>query len=188
MGVSSVKRSFHRFRPWWALFGLLAIACLGCQSQEPTLRPGAAEFKKEVQGCIKTLSSALVEPLAQRNIPAINATLEKIEPQAIKLCRMCPFRIGVLNQDGYTLTVYPPKEDDLANFSSYEVVIQVLKHRKTATQRFFLQDGSQVYIICVPILRDDQVLGLLAVAVSADEAKQRWDMTAQDFLAIDFNR
>ena len=68
------------------------------------------------------------------------------------------------------------------------MVIQTLKSRRTSTQRFFLQDGSQVYIICVPILQDDKVLGILAVAVGAEEAKKRWDMTAEEFLAIDFNR
>ncbi len=171
-----------------ALCSLLALLVFGCQSQEPPLRPGAAEFKKEVKDCITTLQSSLIQPLSTRNIPAINETLEKVEPQAIKLCRMCPFRIGVLNQEGYTLTVYPPKEDAIGNFSNYDVVIQALKNRRTTTQRFFLQDGSQIYIICVPILQEEKVLGLLAVAVSAEEAKKRWDMTAEEFLAIDFNR
>ena len=171
-----------------ALCSLLALLFFGCQSQEPPLRPGAAEFKKEVKDCIGTLQTGLIQPLSGRNIPAINETLQKIEPQAIKLCRMCPFRIGVLNQEGYTLTVYPPKADALGNFSNYDVVIQALKNRRTTTQRFFLQDGTQIYIICVPILQEEKVLGLLAVAVSAEEAKKRWDMTAEEFLAIDFNR
>ena len=189
MKTSDCQRKAQRFRPWLALVSLLAaVAFLGCQSQESRLRPGAAEFKKEVQDCIAILKTALIEPLSKRDIPAINETLKKVEPEAIKLCRMCPFRIGVLNQEGYTLTVYPPKEDTIGNFSNYEVVIQALKNRRTATQRFFLQDGSQIYLICVPILQEDQVLGILALVVSAEEAKKRWDMTAPEFLAIDFNR
>jgi hypothetical protein len=189
METSDCQRRLPRCRPWMALISLLAaVAFLGCQSQESRLRPGAAEFKKEVQSCIATLRTALIEPLSKKNIPAINETLKKIEPEAIKLCRMCPFRIGVLNHEGYTLTVYPPKEDAIGNFSNYAVVIQALQSHRTASQRFFLQDGSQIYIICIPILKDDQVLGILALAVSAEEAKQRWDMTAQEFLAIDFNR
>ena len=189
MKTSNCQRKGPRFRAGLALISLLAaVAFLGCQSQEPPLRPGAAQFKKEVQDCIATLETALIEPLSKRDIPAINETLKKVEPEAIKLCRMCPFRIGVLNQEGYTLTVYPPKEDAIGNFSNYEVVIQALKSRRTATQRFFLQDGSQIYLICVPILQEDRVLGILALAVSAEEAKKRWDMTAQEFLVIDFNR
>ena len=188
MEINSFKTNLRRFRPWLAWFSLLAMLFFGCQSQEPPLRPGAAEFKKEVKNCIATLQTSLIEPLSKRNIPALNETLQKVEPQAIKLCRMCPFRIGVLNQEGYTLTVYPPKEGAADNFSNYEVVVQALKSRRTATQRFFMQDGSQLYIICVPLLKDDNVLGLLALAVNADEAKKRWDMTAEEFLAIDFNR
>jgi hypothetical protein len=179
--------NLFRFSSGLALMVLLAAAFFGCQSPAP-LRPGAAEFKKEVKDCIKTLHTSLLEPLAQRNIPALNETLKKVEPEAVKLCRMCPFRIGVLNQEGYTLTVYPPKEDAAGNFSNYEVVVQALKSRRIATQRFFLQDGAQLYIICVPLLKEDQVLGLLALAVSADEAKKRWDMSPEEFLAIDFNR
>jgi hypothetical protein len=182
------KWNFPRFWLWVALLSLLAAALCGCQAAEPPLRSGTAEFKKEVQACIVTLKTALVEPLAKRDIPALDDTLKQVEPQAIKLCRMCPFRIGVLNHEGYTLTVYPPKQDAIGNFSNYDVVIQTLKSRRTSTQRFFLQDGSQVYIICVPILQDDKVMGILAVAVSAEEAKKRWDMTAEEFLAIDFNR
>src|SRR4030042_4559079 len=189
METSNCQWKVRLCRPWLALISLLAaVAFLGCQSQKPPLRPGAAEFKKEVQDCIAILKTALIEPLSQRAIPAINETLKKVEPEAIKLCRMCPFRIGVLNQEGYTLTVYPPKKDAIGNFSNYEAVIQALKSRRTATQRCFLQDGSPIYLICVPILREDQVLGILALAVRAEEAKKRWDMTAQEFLAIDFNR
>lgn len=180
--------SLRRFSPWLALVALLVAAAWGCQSQEPPLRPGATEFKKEVLACIAKLKTDLVAPLEKRDIPALNDTLKEVEPQAIKLCRMCPFRIGILNHEGHTLTVYPPKQDALANFSNYEVVIQTLKSRRISTQRLFLQNGSQVYIICVPLLKDDQVLGILAVAVSAEDAKQRWDMTAEEFLAIDFNR
>jgi hypothetical protein len=188
MAAGTFKWNFPRFWLWAALLSLLAAALCGCQAAEPPLRPGTAEFKKEVQACIVKLKTALVEPLAKRDIPALNDTLKEVEPQAIKLCRMCPFRIGVLNHEGYTLTVYPPKQDAIGNFSNYDVVIQTLKSRRTSTQRLFLQDGSQVYLICVPILQDEKVLGILAVAVSAEEAKKRWDMTAEEFLAIDFNR
>jgi hypothetical protein len=180
--------SLSRFRPWLAVVALLLAFAWGCQSQEPPLRPGAAEFKKEVLACITKLKTDLVAPLEKRDIPALNDTLKEVEPQAVKLCRMCPFRIGVLNHEGYTLTVYPPKKDVIANFSNYEVVIQTLKSHRISTQRLFLQNGSQVYIICAPILKGDRVLGILALAVSDQDAKQRWDMTADEFLAIDFNR
>jgi hypothetical protein len=188
MEVSSFIRDFPRSRLWLVLGSLLVLALGGCQAKEPPLRPGAAQFKKEVKACIEKLQTSLVEPLSKKDLPAINETLKRVEPEAIKLCRMCPFRIGVMNHNGHTLAVYPPKEDAIGNFSNYDVVIQTLNSRRTSQQRFFLQNHSQVYIICAPILKEDQVLGLVALAVSAEEAKQRWDMTAEEFLGIDFNR
>jgi hypothetical protein len=150
------------------------------------LSAGAQEFKKEVKDCIKKLVDPLQDPLARRDIAAINETLKQVEPEAIKLCRMCPFRFGVLDREGDTLAVYPPK-DDAANFSNYELVVQTLKNRRTGQRRFFLQDGSQIYIICVPLFKGDQVQGLLALAVNAEEAGKRWQMSAEEFLAIDFD-
>jgi len=188
MAADLVKRNLGRFRVWLALLSLLAPVAMGCQGSEPPLRPGAAEFKKEVKNCLTTLQTSLIKPLSEKNIPAINETLKRVEPEAIKLCRMCPFRIGVMNQAGYTLTVYPMKQDAIGDFSKYDVVIQALKSRRTRQQRLFLQDQSQLYVICAPILQGDQVLGLIALAVSAEEAKKRWDMSAEDFLGIDFNR
>jgi hypothetical protein len=173
---------------WRYLLFLLLLLSFGCQAPEPPLSPGAATFKKEVQECIDRLATPLVEPLSKKDIPAINETLKKAEPQAIKLCRMCPFRIGVLDKNGETLTVYPYREAAKGDFSGYEVVVQTLKNRKTLQQRFFMQDGSEIYIVCVPILKQEELLGVLALALGAEEAKKIWGVTEKEFLAIDFNR
>ena len=77
----------------------------------------------------------------------------------IKLCRMCPFRIGILDKNGDTLTVYPFKAEAVGNFSGYDVVVQTLKNRKINQQKFFLQDGSQMYIICVPLFHEKDLAG-----------------------------
>ena len=65
---------------------------------------------------------------------------------------MCPFRIGILDKNGETLTVYPFKVESMGNFSNYEVVAQTLKDHQINQQRLYLQDGSQIYLICVPLL------------------------------------
>jgi hypothetical protein len=178
-----------KFNGSWVLLLILLLGLnYGCQTQEPPLSPAAANFKAEIKECIGRLAKPLIEPILNRDTAAINETLKKTEPEAIKLCRMCPFRIGVMNQKGDTLAVYPPKKDANLDFYSYEVVQQALKNRKISQQRLFLQDGSGIYVICVPLLKEDQVVGLIAIALSASEARNRWGLNEKEFLALDFNK
>jgi hypothetical protein len=190
--IGNLSMRFNFFKDIWprALFRVtlvgVVIVLIGCQASHPPLSPAAASFKKEVKKCLTTLSASLVEPVAKRDLNGIQAKLNEIEPQAIKLCRMCPFNIGILNRYGETLAVHPPK-DHTRNFSSYDLITKTINSKKIQQQRFFLQDGSQLYIICDPIMRNGQVIGLTAIAISAEEAKQRWGLTEKEFLAIDFN-
>jgi hypothetical protein len=170
---------------WPVLLGVLFLL-LGCQAKEAPLSPAAASFKKEVKHCLVGLSHPLVEPVYKKDVPEILATLGKLEPQTVKLCRMCPFSLGVLNRNGETLAVYPPKEQ-AQNFSSYDLINKAINTKKIQQQRFFLQDGSELYIVCAPILREDTVIGLVAIAINSEEAQKRWGLTEKEFLALDFN-
>jgi hypothetical protein len=162
------------------LFG----GCLG----KPPLSPAAAAFKKEVRQCIKEYSDAVMDPLARNDVEGISAGLETVEPRALKLCRMCPFRVAVLNQHGEVQAVCPANlERKRSNFSNYELVVKTINSKKIQQQRFFLQNGSRLYIICVPLIRQDKVIGLLAIAIDAAEAEQRWGLTDKEFLALNFN-
>jgi hypothetical protein len=180
----------RRIRPLrgWPIFLLLLLMVLsGCPASEPPLSPAAAAFKKEVQECLDRLCQGVVGAIVKGDVAAINETLKHLEPEALKLCRMCPFRIGILDKNGDTLTVYPFKAESVGNFSSYEVVVQTLKNHKINQQRFFLQDGSQMYIICVPLLQGENLVGIMALSLNAEDAKNRWGLNEKEFLAIDFN-
>ena len=156
-----------RSRPLRSSF-VLVLLCLmvlgGCQAGEPPLTPAAASFKKEVQDCLNRLSQGLAAAMVKKDVPALNETLKQLEPDTLKLCRMCPFRIGILDQTGNTLTVYPYKPEAMGDFSNYEVVVQTLKNRKINQQRFYLQDGSQMYIICVPLFQGEDLVGIMALS------------------------
>jgi hypothetical protein len=173
---------------WPVLMMVLTLPPWGCSTQEPPLSPGAASFKKEVKDCINKASLDVMEPLFKENIKAIHEALKTVEPEAIKLCRMCPFLFGILDPKGDTLAVYPKRENTRANFSSYAVVVQTLKNRRINQQRFFMPNGSQLYIVCVPLVREGKMLGLLALAVDAAEAQKRWGITEQEFQVLDFNQ
>src|SRR5208337_663395 len=104
---------------------ILLIFC-ACSAKEPPLSPAAASFKQEVKDSIARLAPALAGLVARRDAQAINKTLAMAEP-AIKLCRMCPFQIGVLDLSGDTLARYPEKKEVTFNFCGWGLVDQVLK-------------------------------------------------------------
>ena len=165
---------------------ILLIFC-ACSAKEPPLSPAAASFKQEVKACLQRLAAPLPGPVARQDVPAINKALLAMADPAIKLCRMCPFQIGVLDQHGDILARYPEKKEGTLNFSGYGLFDQVLKSRRTSQQRFFLQDGSEIYIIAVPLFHKGQMIGLLALSLDAAEALQRWGLTDKEFMALDFN-
>jgi len=165
------------------LLGVLS----GCQAKEPPLSPAALAFKKEVQVCLDRLCQGMADSILKRDVAALNETLKKVEPEAVKLCRMCPFRIGILDKDGQTVTVYPYRTEAMGNFSSYEGVATTLKNRRINQQKLYLQDGSQIYLIFIPLLKDQNFAGIMVLSLSAKDAHDRWGLTEKEFINIDFN-
>lgn len=188
MASREVKR-FPRLTQLWILLSILLLGVgYGCQSQEPPLSPAAARFKEEVRECLALLVKPLVEPVSQKNKAAIIETLKKSEPENLKLCQFCPFRMGVLDNHGNTLAVYPPTQGMSLDFYRYGVVQEALNSHRISKQRLFLANGSGLYVICVPLLKDGQVIGVLAIALSASEAGSKWGLTEKEFAAMNFNR
>ncbi len=167
-------------------FLIILLICCACSAKEPPLSPAAANFKQEVKDCITRLVAPLAGVVAKQDVPAINNTLANAEP-AIKLSRMCPFQIGVMYQVGDIVARCPEKKEGAFNFSGYGLFEQVWKSHRTSQERFFLQDGSEIYIIAVPLLHEGQMVGLLGLALDAAEALHRWGLTDKEFLTLDFN-
>jgi len=177
-----------RGRLWRVLLLGAVILLFGCQAREAPLSPGAATFKQELKSCLTNLAATLMEPVARKDLAGIKAALEKAESPAVKLCRMCPFEIGVTDQSGETLMSYPVKGDGKGkDYSNYELVKKAISSKKIQQQGFFLQDGSKLYLVCAPLLRDNTLIGLVAIAISSKDAEQRWGLKEKEFLALDFN-
>ena len=172
----------------WPALLIFSIVLGGCQAQEPPLSQGAATFKQEVRECLVRLSGGLADPVAKGDQAATNEAIKKIEPDAVKLCRMCPFRIAVLNRQGDTLTIYPFKQDAMGNYSNYEAVTRTLKTRKISQQRLYLQDGAKIFAVCAPLLKGEELLGILVLSLDSQEAQKRWGITQKEFLALDLNK
>jgi hypothetical protein len=175
-------------RFWPVLLVSAVMLLFGCQAREAPLKPGIATFKQELKSCIDSLTVTLMEPVARKDLAGIAAALEKVESPAVKLCRLCPFEIGVLNPAGETLAAFPVKGDGKAkNFSNYDLVKKAISSKKIQQQGLFLADGSKLYLVCAPLLRDNMLIGLVAIAVSSEDAEKRWGLKEKEFLALNFN-
>jgi hypothetical protein len=164
------------------------ILLFGCQAREAPLSPGAATFKQEIKNCLTNLAASLMEPVAKKDLAGIKIALEKAESPAVKLCRLCPFEIGVTDQSGETLAAYPPKGDGKPkNYSNYDLVIKAINSKKIQQQQFFLPDGAKLFLVCAPLIREDTLIGLVAIAISSVDAEKKWDLKEKEFLALDFN-
>jgi len=175
-------------RLWPVLLVGTVILLFGCQAREAPLSPGAATFKQEIKSCLTNLSDSLLEPVAKKDLAGIKAALEKVESPAVKLCRLCPFELGVTDQSGETLVSFPVKGDGKGkNYSNYELVKKAISSKKIQQQRFFLSDGSELYLVCAPLIRQNTLIGLVAIAISSVDAEKRWGLKEKEFLALDFN-
>jgi len=172
---------------WPVLLLGAVILFFGCH-REPPLNPGIATFKQELKSCLGSLSTNLEEPVARKDIAGITAALANVESPTVKLCRLCPFEIGVLDPAGKILATYPVKGAGKAkDFSSYDLVKKAISGKKIQQQGLFLPDGSKLYLVCAPLIRKDVLIGLVAIAISSEDAKKRWSLTEKEFLALDFN-
>jgi hypothetical protein len=187
-------RSAYKTKKSHVIFGYTTLlfcfmVLFGCQSKKQSpLSPAAAAFKKEVQQAIGMLAGALIDPVSKSNVAVINATLKKTMPESIKLCRACPFMIAILDRKGTVLTVYPPKKEYSRHYAQYKLVIQALDRGEACHGQLFLQDGSKLYTICVPLQKENKTVGVIVLTTTEEEVKQRWGMSEQEFLAIDFNQ
>jgi hypothetical protein len=182
------SREFRSKGQVWLVIVIAAILFCGCRAKPAPLSPAAAVFMQQMKTCLSNLSSSLMEPVAKRDVTAINVALQKVESPAVKLCRLCPFKIGVLDQSGEGLATYPPQASStIKNYSGYDLVTKAINSKKIQQQRFYLEDGTELYIICAPLVRGGKVIGLIAVAVNAEEAAKRWGIVEKDFLALNFN-
>jgi hypothetical protein len=172
---------------WPVLLASAVILLFGCQAREAPLNPGIATFKQEIKSCLDSLAVTLMEPVARKDVAGIKAALEKVESPAVKLCRLCPFEIGVLNPSGETLAAYPQGDGKAKNFSSYDLVKKAISSKKIQQQQFFLQDGAKLYLVCAPLIRENALIGLVAIAINSEDAAKKWGVKEKEFLAMDFN-
>ena len=188
MEIFNITKDIRPPGRWSALLLVLLLVFWGCQAKEPSLSPGEASFKKEVQELIEKLSPPLLEPVSRGSAAAINVAFQTFFSDPKNEPKLCPFKIVVTDKTGVTLGKYPVEKGFGVDFSSYSLIQKVLQEGKTAQGKFFLQDGTTVYVICAPLLLKEEVIGILALGVDSLDVSKTCGLAESKFLAIDFNR
>lgn len=151
------------------------------------MSPGAAAFKQEVEMVQKKLSGSLVEPVSRGDKELVVTIIQKTMVDGIKLCRMCPFFLGVLDKNGVIIATYPSQEKYQKDFSDYQVVVRALTERQVCQSRLYLPDGSLLFVICTPLVKGEESVGAIILTSRAEEIKKLWGISEEEFYDIDFN-
>jgi len=172
-----------------AVLALLAAFFSACSTPGSDQSGAVLSFKKEVKETTDALIPALIEPVANRDPRAVKLILDK--QCALARDKGRPFACGitVLDLHGITLaSVTPGDTIRRLNYSRYESVTQALKDRKIVTAKLYLQDGTTLCAVGIPLARNGEAQGLLVLTFDAGELKDRVGITEQEFLKVDLNR
>jgi hypothetical protein len=168
---------------------LLTAFCLGCDIRESGQSDAVLSFKKEVKESRDALVPPLIEAVANRDPRTVRLILDKQCDQARESGRPFACGITVLDLHGITFASVTPVETmRRLNYSRYEVVMQALKDNKIVTAKLYLQDGTNLDVVGIPLARNGKTVGLLVLTFDAGELKDRVGITEQEFLKVDLNR
>jgi hypothetical protein len=177
------------FPLWFFIFFVLFLNLFGFCAGVANADPSALTFKEEVKRVIKTMAGPMMGPVLNRDNNTIQATLDKILLDAEKEGKPVRFGIGILNMDGLAVAgkyiVGTFKMDD---FSKYNYVAKAFKQKKIVQDRLYFQGGSELLIICVPLVRQKEVVGAIVFGVDPPQIKKDYGLTTEQFMALDFNK
>ena len=173
-------------------FGAICLAFLfllnsGCGGKEPPLTKAAKTFKSKIQNELQIVTQALAQPVANRDMVAINKALTESFAQAEQAGEPLPFKVVVLDPLGTILTRYPVEDLPVKRFSDYRAVKQVISKKQTVSEILYFADGSQAYVILAPLLLKGNLAGMVAFALPADEVQDKWNVSTKEFQEINFN-
>jgi len=174
---------------WFFIFFVLflnfSVFCAGVANADPS----TLAFQDEVKRTIKTMVGPMMGPVTKKDNNAIQATLDRIILDAEKAGKPVRFGIGILDMEGLAVAgryiVGTFKMDD---FSKYNYVAKAFRQRKIVQDRLYFQGGSEFLIICVPLVRQKEVVGAIVFGVDPSRIKKDYGLTTEQFMALDFNK
>jgi hypothetical protein len=172
----------------WALIGLIVAVASGCNQGKPPRSPAAVQFKKEVQDAFERFVPPLVGPVSKGDKAGVLLILEQRFDESVRAGYPLDCIISILDRKGVTMASQPPMTAGKMNYSHYEAVKEAYKKKRIIHLVNYLQDGSRLYTIAAPLLKNGKAIGLLSLSYDSQELYRKYRMTDQDFLAIDFHR
>ena len=187
LGISGIKLfllSLGIFILWFVLLGFSPFV-----TEVTDAGQSVSSFKEEAKTAIKTLSVSLIEPLSKKDIDTIETTVYETFLEADKKGRPIRFGIGILDRTGVAVAggyiVGAFKGED---FSKYNFVKKAFKKKKIIQNRLYFQDRSELLIICAPLVHQKKIIGAIVLGFDPTELKKDYGLSAEQFLALDFNK
>jgi hypothetical protein len=171
--------------PWVYLVICLAVLLAGCQPKGPPLSKEAQAVKKVLLEEMNKLTTALREPVAQQDWPAVEPILQTSQEEMKKRGQAVPATLVVIDRNGITQGRFPGKAVQL-DFMNYTAVQKILNEKKD-TQAMLYLGGRKIFFFAAPILQKDQVVGAVGMGFPEEEL-QKWKLPEKEFLSIDFNQ
>jgi hypothetical protein len=156
---------------------------------EASAEESTRTFKETVKEAIKKLSPTFIDPLSKGDANATNTALAKIVSDSGKQKSGPNFGIGVLDRDGIAVAgKYITGVFKKENFSKYSFVIKAFKKKKVVQDRLYFQDRSEFYVVCAPLVSQGQLVGALVLGFTSSEVNEKYHLTTEQFMALNFNK
>jgi len=98
------------------------------------------------------------------------------------------YAAGVLDGDGIVVAAASQGGSGKGiYFSRYELFRKVMKQRRIVPFRLYLQDGSRLMAVAAPLGEDGLAAGVLVLTFLSGELADRWGITEEEFLALEFD-
>jgi len=169
------------------LMFLILVGGPGCQETKPPQSPEAVAFQKEIQAVINRIAPPLIEPVAGKDMQAIQKALIKTFKICDKQCEGIFYNVFILDKNGVLSAVYPPAEVKRFQFSNYKAVQKAFAEKKPNQTILYQPDGTATYIICVPLIYKNQVAGILALGFEGENVRQERGLSQEEFMRLEFH-
>ena len=79
-------------------------------------------------------------------------------------------------------------EFKVEDFSNYRFVTRAYKQKKIVHDRLYFQGGSELFVVCIPLVQKKDVVGALVLGFNPSELERDYGLNAGQFMALDFNK
>jgi hypothetical protein len=171
------------------VFWLVLMQLSTLVTQEACADQSISSFTEKVKSAIKTLSVSFTDLVSKNNIGDIQTKIDKIISDAEKEGKPIRFGIGILDRNAVAVAgryvVGTFRKDD---FSRYQFVKKAFKQKKIIQDRLYFQDRSELWIVCVPLVQEKNVVGAVVLGFNPTEVKKDYGLNTEQFLALDLSK